>query len=201
VGCWDSFRNLGHLPLLYLSFGGATNLQSYLNDLLFRHIEVPTMPNNWLGWYAEATFGKVKCLICEVVFARKSTRMLSHLGYEGPYSICDKGVSLCQRATAKIRRLFNECSGVAPMYLGEVGVDLSDSSGTYKVGGLHALWQSTLQSLDPSSSGGSVQVEIQGSQRNPGGGSQSRHSKCYGTCYCNRQSRTTTETCGAIRSC
>jgi hypothetical protein len=92
--------------------------------------------------------------------------MLSHLGYEGPFGIRDKGVSLCRRAIAEIKRLFNECGGVPSIYLGGVGVDLSDSSGTPRVGGLHVLWQSTSQSLHLGSSGGSVQDEIQGSQTN-----------------------------------
>ena len=42
----------------------------------------------------ETTTKKVKCLLCEASFTKKATRMLSHLGYEGPYGICDKGV-LC----------------------------------------------------------------------------------------------------------
>jgi hypothetical protein len=42
--------------------------------------------------------------------------MLSHLGYEGPSGICDKGVSLCQRVTTEIIRLFNECGGIFPLY-------------------------------------------------------------------------------------
>jgi hypothetical protein len=50
---------------------------------------------NWSDWYAEVALGKVKCLMCEALFIRKPTRMLSHLGYEGPSSIYDKGVSLC----------------------------------------------------------------------------------------------------------
>jgi hypothetical protein len=53
-----------------------------------------------------------------------------------------------------------------PLYPERVGVPLSDSSGTPRVGGLHALWQDTPESLHPGSSAGSVEVEIQGSQTN-----------------------------------
>jgi hypothetical protein len=92
--------------------------------------------------------------------------MLSHLGYEGPCGVCDKGVSLCRKTIPEIRRLFHECGGTFPLYPRRVGVPLSESSGTPRVGGLHALRQGTPESLHPGSSGGSVQVEIQGSQMN-----------------------------------
>jgi hypothetical protein len=52
------------------------------------------------------------------------------------------------------------------MYPERVGVALSDSSRTPKLGGLHALRQGAPESLHPGSSGGSVQVEIQGSETN-----------------------------------
>jgi hypothetical protein len=94
--------------------------------------------------------------------------MLSHLGYEGPFGVCNKGVSLCQRTTPEIKRLFNEYDCFSPLYPERVGIALSDSSGTPRVGVLHALRQCTPESLGPGSSGGSVQVEIQGSQTNAG---------------------------------
>jgi hypothetical protein len=56
---------------------------------------MPEKLENRLGWYTEAPLGKVKCLMYEAVFAKKPTRMLSHLGYEGPSSIRDKGDLLC----------------------------------------------------------------------------------------------------------
>jgi hypothetical protein len=127
---------------------------------------MPEKLENLSDWYAEAPPGKVKCLMCEASFMKKPTRMLSHLGYEGPSGVCDKGVSLCRRTTPEIRRLFNKCGGVFPLYLGGVGVALSDSSSIPRVGGLHALRQSTPESLDPGLSSGSVQFEIQGSQTN-----------------------------------
>jgi hypothetical protein len=81
------------------------------------------LENSW-GWYAEGTTGKVKCLLCEASFAKKGTRMLSHLGYEGPCGVRDKGVSLCRKTTPEIRRLFHECGGTFPMYPERVGVSL-----------------------------------------------------------------------------
>jgi hypothetical protein len=124
------------------------------------------LENSW-GWYAEGTTGKVKCLLCEASFAKKGTRMLSHLGYEGPCGIHDKGISLCRKTTLEIRRLFHECGGTFPLYPERVGIArLSKLSGTPRVGGLHALRQGIPESLHLGSSGGSVQVEIQGSQTN-----------------------------------
>ena len=73
------------------------------------------LENSW-AWYAEGTIGKVKCLLCKASFAKKGTRMLSHLGYEGPNSIRDKGVLLCQKATPEIKRLFHECGGTFFLY-------------------------------------------------------------------------------------
>jgi hypothetical protein len=101
---------------------------------------MPDKLENSSGWYAETTIGKVKCLLCEASFAKKAMRMLSHLGYEGPCGVCNKGVSLCRRTTPEIRRLFHECGGIFPLYPERVGVALSDSSGTPRVGGLHVLW-------------------------------------------------------------
>jgi formamidopyrimidine-DNA glycosylase len=72
---------------------------------------------NSSGWYAEATTRKVKYLLCEASFAKKATRMLSHLGYEGPCGVRDKGVSLCRRATSEIRRLVHKSCGTFPLYL------------------------------------------------------------------------------------
>jgi hypothetical protein len=116
------------------------------------------LENSW-GWYGEGTTRKVKCLLCEASFAKKGTRMLSHLRYEGPYGFRDKGVSLCRKTTPEIRRLFRECGGTFPLYPERVEVPLTDSSGTPRVGGLHALQQGTPESLHPGSSAGSVQVE------------------------------------------
>jgi hypothetical protein len=127
---------------------------------------MPDKLENSSGWYAEGTTGKVKCLLCEASFAKKGTRMLSHLGYEGPYGVRDKGVPLCRKTTPEIRRFFHECGDTFPLYPERVGVALSDSSGTPRVGGLHALRQGTPESLHPGSSSRLVQVEIQGSQTN-----------------------------------
>ena len=161
--------NLEHLSLLYLSFGGATNLYPYLNNFFHRQIEVPTMPdkleNSW-AWYAKGTIGKVKCLMCEASFAKKGMGILSHLGYEGPNGVHDKGVLLCRRTTPEIKRLFHECSGIFPLYPERIGIALFDSSSISRVKELHALRQGTLKSFHPGSSDGLVQVEIQGSQTN-----------------------------------
>ena len=125
VGCQDSFENLEHLSLLYSSFGNATNLHPYSNNFFHRQIEVPMMLNkleNMWAWYVGGIIGKVKCLLYEASFVKKGTRMLSHLGYEGPNGIHDKGVSLCQRATPEIKRLFHEYGGVFSLYPERVGV-------------------------------------------------------------------------------
>jgi hypothetical protein len=97
---------------------------------------------------------------------KKGTRMLSYLGYEGPYGVRDKGVSLYRRTTPEIIRLFHECGGIFSLYPERVGVALFDSSDTPRLGGLHALRQGTPEFLHPGSSGGLVHVEIQGSQTN-----------------------------------
>jgi hypothetical protein len=117
---------------------------------------MPDKLENSLGWYAKAITGKVKCLLCKASFVKKAMRMLSHLGYEGPYGVRDKGISLCRRAILEIKRLFHECHGTFPLYLERVGVSLSNSSGTPRVGGLHVLRQDTLDSLHLGSSGGSI---------------------------------------------
>ena len=122
--------------------------------------------NSW-AWYEERPNGKVKCLLCDLpAFSRKGSRMLSHLGYEGKEGKRDTGVSLCKALTPEIKRLFLGCNGEFPLHPGSVGVDLSDSSGTSRAGGLHALWQGTPEFLHPGSSGGSVQAEFLGSQTN-----------------------------------
>jgi hypothetical protein len=67
-----------------------------------------------------------------------------------------------------IKRFFNKCSGVVYMYPRGAGPNLSDSCGTPRVGELHLLLRSTSFSIDPGSSGRSIEVGIQGSQTNPG---------------------------------
>ena len=98
----------------------------------------------------------MKCLLYEASFAKTATRMLSHLGYEGPFGVCNKGILLYQRTILKIIRLFNKCNGIFLLYLEKIGIALSDSSGIPRVEGLHALWQSTPKSLGWGLSGGSV---------------------------------------------
>jgi hypothetical protein len=154
--------------LLYLLIGGTTDLYLYLNAILYRHIKVTTMPDNWLDGYMEPTLGKVKCLMCQSIFARKPTKIFSNLGYEGPSGNQDKGVSLCRRVINEISRLFNKCGGVVPMYPGGAGPNHLDSYGIPWIGKLHLLWYSTSQSIDPGSSRRLVEVGIQGSQTNPG---------------------------------
>jgi hypothetical protein len=143
-----------------------------VNALLNWHIEVSTMANNWLDWYTEPTPGKVKYLICQPIFVRKPIRMFSHLGYKGLSCNRDKGVSLYQRITIVIRRLFNECGGSVSKYPTGVGPNLLDSCGTLCIGELHLFWQSTSQSIDLGLSGGLVKVEIQGSLIRPGEANQ-----------------------------
>jgi hypothetical protein len=108
---------------------------------------MPGKLENSSGWYVEATLRKVKCLLCKAFFARKASRMLSHLGYEGSYGVHDKGVLLCWRTTPKIRRFFHKCGGTFLLYPERIGVALFDSSSTPRVGGLHALRQGTPESL------------------------------------------------------
>ena len=95
------------------------------------------MPNkleNLSGWYAEAPLEKVKCLLCKASFVKKATKMLNYLGYEGPYGVCNKGVSLCQRTTPEIKRLFHKWGGTFPLYPERIRVVLFDSSSTPRVG-------------------------------------------------------------------
>jgi hypothetical protein len=71
--------------------------------------------------------GKVKCLSCEAVFAKKPARMLSHLGYKGPSGNRDTGVSLCKRSTVQVRGFFSNCGGTPPKRPTQ---DLSDECDT-----------------------------------------------------------------------
>ena len=73
------------------------------------------MLDKWLAWYMYLSQGKVQCLMCQVLFARKVARMLSHLGYKGPLENQDKGVSLCKKAIAEIKTIFHRCVGVVPI--------------------------------------------------------------------------------------
>ena len=167
-------------------FSGILNIFFYYIHhsavlLIFIHIRTifsidksrfPRCQINWricgLGMWREplGTIGKVKCLLCEASFVKKGARMLSHLGYKGPNSVRDKGVLLCPRATPEIKRLFHKSGGNFLLYLERIGVALFDSSGTPRVGGLHALRQGILEFLHLGSSDKSVQVEIQGSKTN-----------------------------------
>lgn len=79
----------------------------------------------WLGWYTEPTPGKVKCKYCAMVFARRNSRLLSHLGYVPDGGHRDSGVSLCPRAGPKVKDAFARCGGKFPSFLR--GDDLEDN--------------------------------------------------------------------------
>ena len=72
------------------------------------------MSGDCLLWYTVLRPGKVKCKACNLTFAKKPIRMLSHLGYEGPIGLRDRGVSLCPRLTSVVRATFLHCEGKWP---------------------------------------------------------------------------------------
>ena len=72
------------------------------------------MSKDWCTWYGVPSSNKVQCKACNSVFAKKTCRMLSHLGYEGTAGIRDTGVSLCPQLSSQIRALFVRCKGKFP---------------------------------------------------------------------------------------
>jgi hypothetical protein len=74
-----------------------------------------TLANNWTPWYVDLqNTTKVQCLVCGEDFAKKNSRMLSHLGYIPSTGARDSNVKLCKNVKLDVWRAFHECGGVAP---------------------------------------------------------------------------------------
>ena len=56
---------------------------------------------------------KVQCLICGEDFAKKNSRMLSHLGYIPSTSARDNNVRLCKNVKLDVLHAFHGCGGIA----------------------------------------------------------------------------------------
>ena len=72
------------------------------------------MSKDFSSWYGVAAPNKVQCRACNQLFAKKPSRMLSHLGYEGTSGFRDTGVCLCPKLTPEVRHLFLRCGGKFP---------------------------------------------------------------------------------------
>ena len=75
---------------------------------------------------------KVKCWMCQSIFARKPTRMSKHLRYKGLFGNRNKGVSMCQKITRvvilDVWRPFGKWAGrqpcpLRPIWIGRGIVD------------------------------------------------------------------------------
>jgi hypothetical protein len=89
--------------------------------------------------------GKVKCLLCASLFAKKAARMLSHLGYRNASGNRDTGVGISNRLTPQIEGLFLNCKGDP---LKRPNLDLSDECRTRRAGNMDLIELCTSQSLD-----------------------------------------------------
>ena len=87
--------------------------EDYLKVVAAQITMMRTPTSNWTPWYMDVPNGKVQCLICGDDFAKKNTRMLSHLGY-APATRRDTNVRLCKLAKPDVLRAFRGCAGVAP---------------------------------------------------------------------------------------
>ena len=107
--------------------------------------------------------GKVKCLLCAALFARKAARMLSHLGYRNASGNRDTGVGICKRLTPQIKGLFLNCRGDPPK---RPNPDLSDECRTPRAGNMDMMELCTPQSLDRESRDGPQEIPNQRSGSN-----------------------------------
>ena len=124
------------------------------------------MPSDWEDWYVDIVPGKVKCLSCGSVFAKKAARMLSHLGYRNESGNRDTGVSLCKRLTSQIRGLFLNCKGNPPK---RPNRDHSDECRTPRAGNtdiMEVMEICTPQSTDRESREGPLEIPIHRSASN-----------------------------------
>jgi hypothetical protein len=75
-----------------------------------------TLVSNWTPWYVDLqNTTKVQCLVCGEDFAKKNSRMLSHLGYIPSTGARDSNVKVCKNVKPDVLRTFRECGGVAPI--------------------------------------------------------------------------------------
>ena len=73
-----------------------------------------SMSKDFSIWYAILEVSKIQCKACKCVFARKQSRMLSHLGYEGRTRHRDRGIGLCSQLTSATKTLFLHYNGLFP---------------------------------------------------------------------------------------
>jgi hypothetical protein len=73
-----------------------------------------TLASNWTPWYVDLGEGRMQCLICGDDFAKKNSRMLSHLGYIPSTSARDNNVKLCKNMKPDVLHAFRGCGDLAP---------------------------------------------------------------------------------------
>jgi hypothetical protein len=73
-----------------------------------------TPASDWLPWYVDLGDGRMQCLNYEDDFAKKNSRMLSHLGYILSIGARDNSVKLCKNMKLDVLRTFRGCGGLAP---------------------------------------------------------------------------------------
>jgi hypothetical protein len=70
--------------------------------------------SNWTPWYVDLGDGRVQCLIYGDDFAKKNSRILSHLGYIPNTGAQNNNVKLCKNMKPDVLRTFRGCGGLVP---------------------------------------------------------------------------------------
>jgi hypothetical protein len=101
--------------LVQIKFFSTQFFQDYFKVVAAQITMTRTPANNWIPWYVDLqNITKVQCLVCGEDFAKKNSRMLSHLGYIPSTRARDSNVKLCKNVKPNVLRAFRECGGVAP---------------------------------------------------------------------------------------
>ena len=101
--------------VVQIKFFSTQPFEDYFKIVAAQIIMTRTIGSNWTPWYVDLwNTIKVQCLMCGENFAKKNSRMLSHLGYILSISTRDRNVKLCKNVKLDVLRAFCECGGTVP---------------------------------------------------------------------------------------
>ena len=103
------------IVVVQIKFFSTQLFEDYFKVVATQITMTRTPASNWTHGYVDVSnTTKVQRLICRKDFARKNSRMLSHLGYIPSTSIQDSNVRFYKNVKLDVLYVFCGCGGIAP---------------------------------------------------------------------------------------